>query len=84
MLQIWKLCDKNKIFGALIANILKAFDCFSHDFFVTWFSNNQMKLNTDKSDLLLNTLEQNVLKIKILTLKILILKNYLVKILTLS
>ena len=37
--------------------------------FITWFSNNQMRLNPDKCNLLLNTKEQTTLKIGNLQIK---------------
>ena len=33
MLESWKeAVDKNKAFGALMTDLLKAFDCLSHDY----------------------------------------------------
>ena len=35
MLEIWKeATDNNKAFGALLTDLLKAFDCLSHDLFI--------------------------------------------------
>ena len=35
MLEIWKeATDNNKAFGALLTDLLKTFDCLSHDLFI--------------------------------------------------
>ena len=36
MFEIWKeATDKNKVFGALLTDLWKAFDCLSHDLLIT-------------------------------------------------
>ena len=50
------LCRNN------IADVIKALEEIGENL-VNWFSNNEMKLNTDKCHLLLNSQEPNTLKI---------------------
>ena len=51
-----------------IKDVIKALEEIAENL-VNWFSNNEMKLNTDECHLLLNSQELNMLKIRDLHIK---------------